>query len=55
MDVYGESIIRESDEPLMDLVKRIMLSRKFDRLANEIEPMEFSDEFEFAETLFHIF
>lgn len=49
MDVYGESIIRESDEPLMDLVKRIMLSRKFDRLANEIEPMEFSDEFEFAD------
>ena len=49
VDVYGESIIRESDEPLMDLVKRIMLSRKFDRLANEIEPMEFSDEFEFAD------
>jgi len=49
VDVYGESIIRESDESLMDLVKRIMLSRKFDRIANEMEPMDFSDEFEFAD------
>jgi len=49
VDVYGESIIRESDESLMDLVKRIMLSRKFDRIANEMKPMDFSDEFEFAD------
>jgi hypothetical protein len=49
VDVYGESIIRESDESLMDLVKRIMLSRKFDIIANEMKSMDFSDEFEFAD------
>jgi len=49
VEVHSESIIRESDESLMDLVKRIMLSRKFDRIANEMEPMDFSDEFEFAD------
>ena len=49
VEVHSESIIRESDESLMDLVKRIMLSRKFDRITNEMEPMDFSDEFEFAD------
>ena len=49
VDVYGESVIREQDEPLYDLADRIMRSRKFDMLANELEPLSYSDEFEFAD------
>jgi len=49
VDVYGESVVREQDESLDGLADRIMRSKIFDSLANELEPMSFSDEFEFAD------
>lgn len=47
-ELFNESVIKESDA-LMSLAKKIVLSKKYDRLSNELDPMSFSDEFEFAD------
>ena len=49
VDVYGESINEEGEEGFKTIAKRIMLSKKFDMVAAEMDPMDFSDEFEFAD------
>ena len=49
VDVYGEGVIKEADFSMSGLAKKIMLSKQFDQLADEIDPMEFSDEFEFGD------
>ena len=49
VDVYGESINEEGEEGFKTIAKRIMLSKKFDMVAAETDPMDFSDEFEFAD------
>ena len=47
-ELFNESVIKESDA-LMSLAKKIVLSKKYDRLSNELDPMSFSDEFEFVD------
>jgi hypothetical protein len=49
-DAY-ESVIKEdeSKKSLTDIARELMLSQKFEKIANEMEPFEYGDEFEFAD------
>jgi len=49
-DAY-ESVIKEDDskKSLSDIARELMLSQKFEKIANEMEPFEYGDEFEFAD------
>jgi hypothetical protein len=49
-DAY-ESVIKEDDskKSLSDIARELMLSQKFEKIANEMEPFDYSDEFEYAD------
>ena len=53
-DAY-ESVIKEDDnkKSLSDIARELMLSQRFEKLANEMEPFDYSDEFEFADNFLY--
>jgi|688.fasta_scaffold216626_2 hypothetical protein len=49
-DAY-ESVIKEDDnkKSLSDIARELMLSQRFEKIANEMEPSEYGDEFDYAD------
>jgi uncharacterized protein YjbJ (UPF0337 family) len=48
-------VIKEDDnkKSLSDIARELMLSQRFEKLANEMEPFDYSDEFEYADNFLY--
>jgi len=48
-----ERVINENEDSIEQLALKIMLSKEFDRLVDEVDPTTFEDEFEYADNIIY--